>query len=152
MSESPSTAALVSLIDRKNDLLKRIYQLVDTQCQSIKERKVAELMPLLASKQTLLDELNQLERELDPYRKEDPDSREWSSDEARDECRIRVEENRSLLNEILSKEKDCETQLVEQREQTANKLDENLNAANAAKTYQPIQQPKRGSLDLSSEA
>lgn len=152
MSETPSTQALVDLIEHKNTILNRIYRLVDTQVETVNDSRIADLMPLLSKKQELLDEMNRVERELDPYRQEDPDQRQWSSDDARSNCAAMVDANRLLLSNILEKEQACEQELIQQREATAKKLDESMSAASAIESYQQFKKPTRGSLDLSSEA
>ena len=40
---------------------------------------MTDLLKLLAAKQTVLDQLQQVERQLDPFRDEDPEARVWRS-------------------------------------------------------------------------
>lgn len=151
MTNESSTKHLAALIHQKHDLLTRIKGMVQRQGESIGERKIVELMPLLTAKQKLLDELHAIEAKLNPFRDQDPETREWESEQTRLECAELVETNRTMLKAILEEEQRCERALQEQRSATREALDNHRNAEDAIRAYNQDEEPARNRLDLSSE-
>ena len=144
------TDLLAQLIAKKHDVLDQLRQLARRQAQLITEGEMVKLLAILASKQMLLSELQRIERALDPFREQDPDSRRWRSAEDRLRTRQLVERCQGLLDEIMLLEKQGETELLQRRDAAAQRLQGMHTASEARSAYlQPADGPRR--LDLSSE-
>jgi hypothetical protein len=96
---------------------------------------MSDLLKLLAAKQTVLNQLQQLERLLDPFRAEDPERRQWRSTEARRRCQGDADRCHDLLSRTMQLERDAEALLVSRRAAVARTLAEVGAAAEAASAY-----------------
>ena len=116
---------------------------------------MTRLMQVLSSKDSLLQQLQNVERELDPFRKEDPDARKWDSPELRQACRQDAERCASLLSEIVVLERQSEAAMLVRRDATAAQLQNMYGSQEAQGAYvaAPVgfPSPLAGSLDLSME-
>ena len=143
------TELLAQLIANKHDVLDQLRQLARRQAQLISDGDMVKLLAILASKQMLLGELQKVERSLDPYREQDPESRRWRSQEDRLRTRQLVERCKALLDEIMLLEKQGETELLQRRDAAAERLQGIHHASEARSAYvQAGDGPRR--LDLSS--
>lgn len=129
------TDLLTSLIGKKHDVLEKIRQLSRRQTEFVTQGEMTGLMNVLSVKQTLIVELTQLERQLDPFREQDPDRRTWRSAEDRIRCRQVAERCTALLQEIMLIEKQSEAELRTRRDDVAQKLDTIQHAAHARAAY-----------------
>ena len=129
------TDLLASLIDKKLVVLERLRQLSLRQPELIQEGDMTSLLTILGAKQTLLNELHALEREIDPFRAEDPDQRVWRSTDDRLRCRQASERCETLLQEVMLIEQQCESSLSKRRDDVADKLKEFHHAAHATAAY-----------------
>ncbi len=146
------TDLLASLIDKKLVVLERLRQLSRRQPELVQGGDMTALLAVLGAKQTLLNELHALERQIDPFREEDPDRRQWRSSADRVRCRQASERCESLLQEVMLIEKQCETSLCQRRDEVANKLKEFHHAAHATSAYVDFAPHVTASqLDLMSE-
>jgi hypothetical protein len=151
MPESLPTDLLAELIDAKRDVLEQLRQLARRQSDLIAGGDLAALMTILAAKETLLRRLLNLEKQLDPFRPEDPESRRWRSPELRRRCRQSAERCEALLAELMLLEKQGETELQRRRDETAARLDGAHAAMEARRAYVAPPHVSPASLDLSSE-
>jgi hypothetical protein len=147
------TDVLARLMDRKHEVLKQLHQLAQRQLAVVGAGgQTSELLGVLAAKQGLLDQLQALQRQLDPYRHQDPDSRRWRTPRDRQRCAQVSGRCQSLLGEVIELERRSEAQLRLQRDKTAAQLKAVSTAAEARAAYAagPCESPR--SLDLASEA
>ena len=56
------------------------------QMEFVADGEMTQLLDVLAAKQRVLGNLQRVERGLDPFRGQDPETRVWRSTEARAEC------------------------------------------------------------------
>jgi len=144
------TEILANLIDDKYGVLTQLRQLARRQVDIIHQGDTSQLLNLLAVKQTVLTQLQNIEKQLDPFRSQDPDRRQWKSPPHRQRARDAATRCESLLNEIMLLERQCESELVRQRDDVAEQLQGLHVVAQAANAYaQPM--PAHRQLDLSSE-
>lgn len=129
------TDLLTSLIGKKHDLLESIRQLSRRQSDLICRGEMVSLMNVLSAKQTLIVELTNIERQIDPFREQDPDSRAWRSPADRLHCRQLAERCAALLQDIMLVEKQSEAELRTRRDDVAHKLDNIQHAAHARAAY-----------------
>jgi len=145
------TDRLAELIDQKQKVLTQLRQLADRQSRLIGEGNMSALLGLLAAKQKLLGNLQDLERQLDAFRQQDPDRRKWRSPQARERTRHAAERCATLLDEIMRVERQCESDLVRRRDIAATRLQGAHTASQARRAYTGSEDSRLGQIDLSSE-
>ena len=145
------TRRLLDLVRRKHDCLVEIRELGRQQQGFIDSGDMTRLLGLLAVKQRSLGELHDLERELDPYRREDPAERVWSGDAERMRCASLADQSAQLLAEVLESEKRCEEALRQRRDETAKQLAVVQTAGMARGAYASMSSQSTSTLDLTSE-
>lgn len=129
------TKELADLVQRKLTLLTLLARLGKQQLALIDGGDMGLLMKLLAAKQTLLSQLQELERRLDPFRSDDPEARLWASADARAECQRQATECNLRLTEVMELEKQAERQMVIRRDNAAARLQGVHSAAEASHAY-----------------
>ena len=145
------TDLLAELIRQKHDVLVQLHGLARRQLAIIDQRDMSQLLVLLSGKQTLLGELQKVERQLTPFRHEDPETRRWRSAADRRRCAEVAERCQSLLGEIMQAEKQSETDLVRRRDEAAVRLQGAHTAAEARSAYTQSTGGQTGCIDLTSE-
>ena len=80
------TDLLSDLIQRKRSCLVQLRNMGEKQLELVHEGNITQLLELLAVKQHVLVQLQQVERQLDRFRGEDPQKRQWISPQKRQEC------------------------------------------------------------------
>ena len=146
------TKTLAELIDAKHDILVQLRQLSRRQLELIGEGDMNRLLVLLSAKQTLLGQLQKIERRLDPFRNQAPESRRWTNPEQRQKTRQAAERCEALLGEIMMIEKQGESELVRRRDTAADQLQGVHTATHARGAYSARQADQGRRLDLSSES
>jgi hypothetical protein len=120
---SPSdTDRLADLVCAKRTCLAQVRDLGHRQLELIQESDMTRLLDLLAAKQRLIQQLQRLERALDPFRSQDPAARVWRDPQRRADCAEDIRQCETLLAEILSREKFGEAALIRRRDETAARL------------------------------
>jgi len=145
-----STEQLADLIARKHACLLQLRDLGLQQLRLVEEGEMGELLKVLSAKQYLINLLQELERSLDPYRHEDPESRIWRSPHDRARCAQQSEECQTLLDEVLKQEKLSETSLTVRRDEVARRLQGVHSARQARSAYAQQSGPAASLLDISS--
>lgn len=145
------TERLVKLIQLKHDVLAQLWELARRQVEVIAADDVDRLMSLLAQKQTLLNQLQRVEVVLEPFRSDDPETRVWRSAEDRRRCQVVAERANALLVQLVTLEKQSETQLVQSRDATARELTAATTAFAARQAYVTAPVATHQGLDLLSE-
>ncbi|MHB8902361.1 MAG: hypothetical protein ACYC6Y_26680, partial [Thermoguttaceae bacterium] len=116
------TDTLFELIRQKRDLLLSLRNMGRRQLELVAEGEMASLLDVLAEKQRVLGSLQRVERGLDPFRNQDPDSRIWRNAEARAGCSRLLDECQSLLRETVEQERQSEAALTVRRDEAAVRL------------------------------
>jgi hypothetical protein len=145
---SPSTEILSDRIDQKLALLEQLRDLGRRQAALIEAGDMTQLLKLLSAKQRLLQALHSLERDLDPFRGEDPQARVWSSPAHRKKCAENASACEELLRLIVEQERNCEEQMRLRRDEAAARLDEAHSVAAAHRAYAAEVTPAAVRLDL----
>ncbi len=145
---------LSQLIDQRWALLKQLLQMSERQIGAIQESRMTELMGILSEKQVPLNQLAELANRLRPAAANDPLTRVWDTTEQRDRCREQQEECERMHLELLAIEAQCETSLVQGRDQLQQELQRVDNARQAVSGYggQNLNLDTGGQLDLSSDS
>jgi hypothetical protein len=148
------TELLADLIDRKHECLVHLWELSRRQIELVERNQIAMLLDLLVHKQRALSALNKIERALDPFRGQAPETRRWATPEDRRRCADRISACEGLLAEIVRQEKQAESELIVRRDETAAQL-QGVHAAQEARgAYNSAAAlPPQGiGLDLTSES
>src|SRR5687767_8622367 len=113
------TAEFSSLIDARLAVLVQLLALSHRQASVIGENDLTTLLTVLAGKQQLVTELQALDRQLTPYQRQLPESRQWESPAARTRCQQQAARCEAVLREVLLIEKQAEEQMTQQRDAVA---------------------------------
>lgn len=145
------TDRLAELMAQKYQLLLSLQELVCGQKELVDRGEMAILLNLLATKQRVLDRLQSVERQLEPFRDQSPESRSWRNGQLRDQTAAYVESCQKLLADILQKEKHCEEQLLRHREEVAGQLRQLCSSGEMLAAYGAAQSRGHTQLDLISD-
>jgi flagellar biosynthesis/type III secretory pathway chaperone len=144
------TEQLAELISDRHEVLVQLRELSRRQLDLIGEGDVDRLLVLLSAKQTLLGRLQKVDRRLDPFRRQDPESRRWRSPADRERTRQMAERCETLLGEIVLVEKQGESDLIRRRDEAATQLEGVHHASQARQAYGEAADAG-GRLDLTSD-
>lgn len=145
------TLLLADLVGRKFNCLAQLFALGRQQTELIGAGDMSQLLNVLAAKQRLLADLQQLERRLDPFRGQSADQRQWPGEAQRQQCADQIARSEQLFRAILAQEQQAEDALRERRDQTAERLHTAHSATQARSAYSSNFLPSCGQLDLSTE-
>lgn len=146
------TDILADLIRRKHECLVELRDLGRQQDTLICGEDINQLLQLLGVKQRLLEILQQVERDLTPFRGQDPEARTWRAESDRETCAQQLRQCEALLADIVQQEKQSELHLRLRRDETASQL-QGFHAAHAARGAYTSQSTNTcGQLDLTSES
>jgi hypothetical protein len=145
---SQATEILSDRIEQKLALLGQLRDLGRRQAALIEAGDLTQLLKLLSAKQRLLAALQSVERELDPFRDEDPEKRVWMSPAHRQQCAQNAAACEELLCSIVEQERESEAQMKLRRDEAAARLDGAHSVAAAHRAYSAEEFPAAGCLDL----
>jgi hypothetical protein len=145
------TDILSDLIGRKRSCLAQLRAIGERQLDLVRHGSVSDLLELLAVKQHVLVQLQQIERELDRFRSEDPGERRWRSPEKRQECASQLAECEATLAQIMAQERQSEQELTRRRDEAAARLEEVHTASQARGAYQEESRVAMARLNLISD-
>ena len=138
------TEPLARLVRQKRKLLEQLAMLGRRQQELIAGGDAATLLQLLGGKQQLITGLQVVERGLDAFRHEDPDTRRWPSPAERAACQADADACNALLAEVLTTEQQHEGQLSERRDALSKRLQQAQSAHAASTAYKPhLRGPRR---------
>lgn len=130
-----TTELLAALVQQKRGVLVLLARLAEQQLALVEAGEMTLLMKLLAAKQSLLVQLQQLERQLDPFRTQDPDRRTWRTPGDRAACQQQADECAALLAHVMGLEQQAEARMVLRRDAAAERLAGVHSAAEAGHAY-----------------
>lgn len=148
----PDTGQLSQLLEEKFECLSQLRDLGDRQLERIDADDMTALMRVLSAKQRLLGELQAIERRLDPFRGQAPHERQWASAAERARCGELMARCQQLFSEIVSQERNAETNLIRRRDDAEKRLQGMHVAAGAQRAYLQAEAWNASSLDLSTES
>lgn len=146
------TDVLAQLIDLKHQLLLQLRELARRQADLVGAGDLTQLMNVLGIKQRLLNAVTSVETRLDPFRSEDPERRVWRSPELRQRTREVSQQCDELLREVMTLERDCESQMLVRRDEAAEQLQRAHFSTNAAQAYLGPAELAGGQFDVSCES
>lgn len=129
------TFRLAELIRVKLKIIELLAGLARKQLALASAGDTGELIKLLSAKQTVLAQLHAIERQLDPFRAEDPETRVWRTPGDRIRCQQHAQQCDELLAATMELERQAEAVMLRRRDQAAEQLVEISGAAEAATAY-----------------
>ena len=146
------TDRLQELVRRKHACVSQLFALGQQQCEVVDGGDVNDLLRILGAKQVLIGTLQEIEKLLEPYRHDDPESRSWRSPADRETCAQLVAQCDLLYRALLENERRSEQRLSARRDDAAARLYEVHAAHEVRGAYFPAPLENHGTLDLMSEA
>ena len=129
------TDLLADLIRRKLDCLVQLRDMGEKQFELVRADRITELLDVLSAKQRVLMELQRIERAMDPFRGQDPESRRWRTPDGRRNCARQLQRCQTLLGEIMDREKQSEQELIRRRDDVEAQLQGVHKASQARQAY-----------------
>lgn len=142
------TDLLSDLIQKKRSCLVQLRDMGGKQLELVRDGDITHLLELLAAKQRVLAQLQQVQRQLDRFRNDDPEKRRWRTPQKRQECAGDQAECERLLAQIVIQEKQSEQELIRRRDEAAAQLAGVHSAGQARDAYLAETGVGAGELDL----
>jgi len=146
------TDILAQLICAKHQCLLQLRELGRRQLDLIESADMAGLLEVLSAKQHSISQLQRIEKALNPFRDDDPDGRQWNSNEDRQRCAEQLKQCETLFAEIVSQEKCSEGELIRRRDEAADRLQGAHLAGQVHGAYTSQPTPHINQLDLHSQS
>src|ERR1700756_791394 len=102
------TSLLTELIAKKHGLLVQLRDAGARQMELIASGDMTHLLKLLSSKQRLLNGLQEVERQLRPFRVQNASHRRWASENERNACSRTAALCEELMAEVVEQERQSE--------------------------------------------
>lgn len=147
----PDTDLLADLIGAKHRCLTQLREMGQRQLDLIVMDDMTALLDVLACKQRALAELQRIERALDPFRGQSPESRRWPNAQRRAACAEKLRQCESLLSEIVRQEEHSQGVLGRRRDEACVRLQGAHAAGQARGAYVSMPPQTVNQLDLSCE-
>jgi hypothetical protein len=138
MTTNNDTDRLAALIAAKLQVLEILARLSQRQLALIDAGEMTALVKLLASKQTVMSQMQTLEQQMAPFRGVDPDARVWRSSADRAACQAQAERCNALLAEALALEQQAEEAMLRRRDAAAVALAAAQSATDARSAYEAM--------------
>lgn len=142
------TDLLAELLERRHECLTQLHDLGGRQLELIMAEEMSQLLGVLAAKQRLLGKLTACQRQLDPFRGQEPGERVWRSPEKREQCVTLAGVSDDLFARILDQEKRGEDCLRRRRDLAAERLRDVHAAGRATGAYAQAGWSQSIGLDL----
>lgn len=140
---------LIQLLRLRQDRLAQLVRIGQKQAEMINQDQMTGLLDVLAAKDRLIDDLQKVQRELDPLARMQPQQRQWRSEEDRQQAAELVEHCNTLYQAVIQQEQQDMQRVQHMRDETSAQLEEASRAHQARGAYAGSN-TARSSLDLSS--
>ena len=142
------TEILAQLICAKHQCLLQLRDMGRRQLDLIEAADMTGLLEVLSAKQHSISQLQRIEEALNPFRDQDPDTRQWNSSDDRQRCVEQLKQCETLFAEITSQEKCSEAELIRRRDKAATRLQSAHLAGHVRGAYTSQPTPQINQLDL----
>ncbi len=129
------TEALLAFLQERCELLEALKTLADAQAAAAGLTEIDTTLGLLGRKQSLLEELADVQEKLQPYMADDPEQRMWSSPERRRQCQQIAEQGQQLLKATMQLEHQALEQMTSRRDAVAAQLQDGSDSILAHTAY-----------------
>ncbi len=146
------TDLLVQLIDQKHEVLTQLHTLSQYQLRLAgHDDYLEDLMRVLAAKQTLIERLTRIDRQLDPFRQQNPDTRPWRSASERAQCSQAAKRCEVLLTELKQIEQESTAAVTVHRDEIARLLRDAQQSSDSVVAYNNLDTHTSSGFDLTAE-
>ena len=125
---SLTTEKLADLIAKRHACLLQLRDLGRRQSALISTGEMGTLLRLISAKNRLIVAMQAIEQQLSPYHSQDPETRSWSSQQARATCADQAAQCRELLEEVMQLERDNEQLMATRRDEVASRFDATISS------------------------
>ncbi len=146
-----SSSTLLTLARQRSECLGRVHKFAESQLALIDQGDMGRLLSLLAEKNREMEQLQEIETQLKPFRNVAAEQHEWASDDDRSQCQTLLSKSDLLLKEIITLEQTSESRLKAQRSNISQQLQSLRGATDASAAYGKHSIPSQPRLDLSSD-
>jgi hypothetical protein len=144
------TETLVGYMQERLELLEALRALADAQAAASEHPEIDTTLSLLARKQTLLQDLANIQVKLSPYMHDEPSQRLWSSASRRQYCQKLADQGQQLLQATLQVEQHSLEKMTSRRDAIAAQLRDGQDSILAHTAYMADQMLGESVLDISS--
>jgi hypothetical protein len=144
------TETLVGYMQERLELLEALRALADAQAAASEHPEIDTTLSLLARKQTLLQDLANIQVKLSPYMHDEPSQRLWSSPARRQYCQQLADQGQQLLQATLQVEQHSLEKMTSRRDAIAAQLRDGQDSILAHTAYMADQMLGESVLDISS--
>jgi hypothetical protein len=110
------------LIRKKEAILRRLYLISVRQLEIVRRSDITALIQHLGQKQRVIDEFEEVESQLAPYRDAAPEKRKWKNETERLETAAAVERCAIVLREIIQNDTTSTEEVAAQRHEFETQL------------------------------
>lgn len=142
------TDFLLDCMRQRRELLETLKTLAESQAMTAEQTEIDLTLGVLGRKQALFEELADVQRLLQPYMHDDPESRLWRSAEQRERCRQLAEQGQRLLRETMHIEQLTLQEMTSRRDAVAAQLQDGQDSILAQTAYQADSMLGAGALDI----
>lgn len=140
------TDQLVQLIDQKHEVLSQLHTLSQYQLRLAgHDQHINDLMRVLSAKQTLIERLTRIDRQMDPFRQQDPENRAWRSASERQRCSQTARQCEVLLTELKQLEQQSAEVVSSHRDEIARMLRDTHTSSDSVNAYNNYHETENGS-------
>jgi|694.fasta_scaffold01378_8 hypothetical protein len=147
-SSTAYTQRLLSLIESRHRLVTDLLTLTASQGQVSFTEEMPAILGLLARKEGLVDELQQLQSELSVYAYDEPEDRVWDSVQQRTRCQQLADTTEQLLKKILELDSATLDSMHQHRDAIAAQLQHGQDSTLAESAYTAGSQLAESLLDI----
>lgn len=149
-NQNLDTDRLAELVNCKHAVLVQLRTLAQRELELASEGEARAMISLMAVKQSLIDNLMRVERQLDPFRSQQPNERAWRSAEDRTTCAAASQQCQQILDEVMALDRQSMEILQARQHKTKVQVDSAHQGASVRSAYL-ADGPTARSMDLTSE-
>jgi hypothetical protein len=123
------------LISRKEELLRRLLPISVQQLEIVRQSNLTVLLQLLAVKQRLMNEFEEIEKQLKPFQEIPLKERKWNNETERLEFGKKIEYCAAMLEEIIRNDSTSMEELEVQKTDTESQLKRVRQGSRAFEAY-----------------
>lgn len=147
-SSTEYTELLAKYMQARLDIAQALLALARSQFDSADSEDNNLTVSILSRKQNLLEELDEVQRNLAPYHNDDPEDRVWAAPARRTHCQNIAEQSRTILLETMRLEEATIRQLETRRQAVAAQLQSGSDSVLASNAYQTSTHLDESVLDI----
>lgn len=147
-AEFQYTDLLLGCMRQRCEILEALRTLAESQAMTAGQAEIDLMLGVLGRKQALFEELADVQRLLQPYMHDDPESRLWRTPQQRQQCRQLAELGQRILRETMHIEQQTLEDMTLRRDAVATQLQDGQDSILAQTAYRADSLLGEGTLDI----